>query len=314
MSAPDGTLVAVDAVTAAFTGFFDYAGLFPPAGLPMDDVMARYGTYRRGPHAWMLGRVIVPADRLDEAQAAARAAGATVESPWAASVLVGDVVRSRAVAERVLALSRPGATIVVEAVESAAATTDEIVELASLWPTDVERFVEIPATGDPDALLGALNASGQGGKIRAGGVTDDKFPPTLDVARLLARAVRDGVALKATAGLHHAIRGSYRLTYEPDSTSGTMHGFVNLLLAATLLRAGRIDEDLADACLDDDRPDVFKLSGRAGSWLNGVVTYGEISDARRALLRSVGTCSFEEPVAEIEALDFGLKGVDGYTT
>ena len=304
----------MDAVTAAFTRFFDYAGLFPPAGLAMDDVMGRYGAYRSGPDAWMLGRVIVPAERLDEAQAAARAAGATAESPWPASVLVGDVVRSRDVAQNVLALARPGSALIVEAVEAAAPAADEVVELASIWPDDLERYVEIPTAGDTDALLRALNATAQSGKIRAGGINGEQFPATLDIARILVRAARDGVAFKATAGLHHAIRGSYRLTYEPGSASGTMHGFVNLLLASTLLKAGRIDEDLADACLDDDRPEAFKLSGRAGSWLNGVVTYGEISEARRALLRSVGTCSFEEPVAEIDALDFGLKGVDRYTS
>ena len=116
--------------------------------------------------------------------------------------------------------------------------------------------------------------------------------------------------MKATAGLHHALRADYRLTYEPESAKTTMHGFLNLVLAATLLAAGKIDEELAEACLDDDRPEAFKLSGRAGSWLNGVVTYSELSHARRSLLRSVGSCSFEEPIAEIDALDFGLKGVD----
>lgn len=304
----------MDAVTAAFTEFFDYAGLFPPAALSVSDVMERYGEYRRGPNAWMLGRVIVPADALDEAQATARAAGATADMPWPVSVLVGDPLRSRDVAPAVLALARPGTGLVVRAIEATAATPDEVLELAAIWPSDLDRFVEIPVEGDADGMLRALRASEQSGKVRAGGVTEDRFPPTLDLARLLTRAARDGVAFKATAGLHHAIRGSYRLTYEPGSPSATMHGFVNLLLTATLLRTGRIDEDLADACLDDDRPEAFKLSGRAGSWLNGVVTYGEIADARRALLRSVGTCSFEEPVTEIEALDFGLKGVDRYTT
>ena len=60
-----------------------------------------------------------------------------------------------------------------------------------------------------------------------------------------------------------------------------MHGFVNVVLAATLLTAGRIDEALAEALLDDDRPEVFKFGGRAGSWLNAVVTYTEIAHARR---------------------------------
>jgi hypothetical protein len=300
----------MDAVTAAFTRFFDYAGLFPPAGLTLDAVMERYGEYRGGPHAWMLGRVIVPAERLEDAQAAARAAGASADDPWPASVLVGDAATSRDVAAGVIALSRPGAGIVVEAVEAAADSDDEIRALAAIWPSELDRYVEIPINDESAGLLETLHATGQQGKLRAGGITNDKFPTTAELARLLARAARTGVALKATAGLHHAIRGSYRLTYEPESAAGVMHGFVNLLLAATLLQAGRIDEDLADACLDDDRPEVFKLSGRAGSWLNGVVTYSEIADARRALVRSIGTCSFEEPVSEIDALDFGLKGVD----
>lgn len=301
----------MDAVTAAFTRFFDYAGLFPPAGLPLDDVMARYGEYRRSPNAWMLGRVIVPAERLEDAQRAASALGARADDPWPASLLVGDARKSREAASRVLALD--GSGLIVEAIESTAASDDEIRELGAIWPASLDRFVEIPVSDDPAKLLATLRATGQHGKVRAGGITEDKFPSTAEIARLFARAAQAGVALKATAGLHHAIRGSYRLTYAPDSASGVMHGFVNLVLAATLLRTGRIDEDLADACLDDDRPEVFKLSGRAGSWLNGVVTYGEIAHARESLLRSVGTCSFEEPVAEIDALDFGLKGVDQAT-
>jgi hypothetical protein len=304
----------VDAVTAAFSRFFDYAGLFPPASLPLEDVMGRYGEYRGGPHAWMLGRVIVPAERLEEAQAAARAAGATGDAPWPVSVLVGDAGKSRDVAASVVALSRPGTGIVVEAIEATAETDDQIRELGAIWPAALDRYVEIPAGDDPTSLLTSLGDTGQHGKVRAGGVTADRFPSTPELGRVLARAARAGIALKATAGLHHAIRGSYRLTYEPGSAAGTMHGFVNLLLAATLLAAGRIDEDLADACLDDDRPEAFKLSGRAGSWLNGVVTYSEIAHAREALLRSVGTCSFDEPVAEIDALDFGLKGVDQLPT
>ena len=304
----------MDTLTAAFARFFDYAGLFPPAGLSLEDVMGRYGEHRRGPHAWMLGRVIVPAERLEDAQAAARAAGATGDEPWPVSVLVGDARKSRDVVSGVLALNRPGTGIVVEAIEATADTDDEIRELGAIWPAELDRYVEIPTGDDPAGLLAALGATGQQGKVRAGGITTDKFPSAAELGRVLARAARAGVALKATAGLHHAIRGSYRLTYEPGSAAGVMHGFVNLLLAATLLRAGRIDEDLADACLDDDRPEAFKLSGRAGSWLNGVVTYGEVSHARESLLRSVGTCSFDEPIAEIDALDFGLKGVDHLRT
>ena len=301
----------MDAVTAALAGLVDYAGLFPPAGLPLDVVIDQYGRYRIGRHAWMLGRLVVPADRLGDAEAAASRAGASVDEPWRVSALVGTAAESEAIAATMIADHRRPRSVRVEAVEAVAGSPDDIARLAHVWPSEVERYVEIPADPDPAPLMAALSAAGLFAKIRAGGVTPDRFPTTADVARFLVRARDAGVPMKATAGLHHALRGDYRLTYEAESATTTMHGFVNLVLAATLLAAGKIDEPLADACLEDDRPEAFKLSGRAGAWLNGVVTYSELSHARRSLLRSVGSCSFDEPVAEIDALDFGLKGVDG---
>jgi hypothetical protein len=233
-----------------------------------------------------------------------------VDDPWRVSALVGTAEQSEAVAATLIADHRRPRHVRVEAIEAVAGTADDIARLARLWPIEFERYIEVPAEPDPASLLAALASEGLFAKVRAGGVTPDRFPSTAHLARFLLRARDAGVPMKATAGLHHAVRGDYRLIYEPDSAKATMHGFVNLVLTATLLAAGKIDEALADACLDDDRPDAFKLSGRAGAWLNGVVTYSELSHARRSLLRSVGSCSFEEPVAEIDALDYGLKGVD----
>ena len=44
----------------------DYAGLFPPAALPIDEAAEHYATYRASDEAWMLGRFVVPAGRLAE--------------------------------------------------------------------------------------------------------------------------------------------------------------------------------------------------------------------------------------------------------
>ena len=301
----------MDAVTAALAGLIDYAGLFPPAGLSLDVVADQYGRYRAGRHAWMLGRLVVPADRLAETEVAAHRAGASVDEPWRVTALVGTADQSDALAAALIDGHHRPCSVRVESVEAVAGSADDIARLARVWPIEFERYVEIPAEPDPAPLMAALSAAGLFAKIRAGGVAPDRFPTTAQMARFLVRARDAGVPMKATAGLHHALRGDYRLTYEPESAKATMHGFLNLVLAATLLAASKIDEELADACLDDDRAHAFKLSGRAGSWLNGVVTYSELSHARRSLLRSVGSCSFDEPVAEIDALDFGLKGVDG---
>lgn len=289
----------MNALQTAFSDFIDYAGLFPPASLPLADVVRRYGDYRAGADAWMLGRLVLPLTVLDEAAALARESGASPAARWPVSVLAGpaDLERAAAAIEE----SRgPAATLAIASVETSAGDVETIRRVASVLPGTVERFVEIPPDPDPAPLMSALADAGLSAKIRTGGTSADRFPDTACVARFLARAASAGVPVKATAGLHHAQRGEYPLTYEPDSPTGLMHGFVNLTLAAALLAARRIDEPLADACLDDDRPGVFKFGGRAGSWLNAVVTYGEFAEARRTLLRSVGSCSFEEPAEDVK--------------
>ena len=56
-------------VRAFLSGIIDYAGLFPPAKLPLDKAIHNYATYRKGSDAWMLGRFIIPAARLAELDA-----------------------------------------------------------------------------------------------------------------------------------------------------------------------------------------------------------------------------------------------------
>ena len=90
--------------TALLAGLVDYAGLFPPAALSMDDAVAEYARGRRSPEAWMLGRFVVPAARLLEFARAADAhlPDAGAGEPWRLTALLGaDVAR------RLVAASRP---------------------------------------------------------------------------------------------------------------------------------------------------------------------------------------------------------------
>src|SRR5687767_1527696 len=51
---------------ALLTNVIDYAGLFPPAELSLDESVLNYARYLHDPEAWMLGRFICPASRLVE--------------------------------------------------------------------------------------------------------------------------------------------------------------------------------------------------------------------------------------------------------
>jgi hypothetical protein len=55
---------------ALLEGVLDYAGLFPPAKLPMPDAVRNYLAYRTSAQSWVLGGFVCPVSRLEELTAA----------------------------------------------------------------------------------------------------------------------------------------------------------------------------------------------------------------------------------------------------
>ena len=168
----------MDAVRVAFAHVIDYAGLYPPASLPLDEVIERYTRYHAGPMSWMLGRLILPADRLSEATAAIAAASEPPlpASPWPVSVLVG---RLEAAEAAVALAAATGSALSVASIEAVAVTRAvEATAIASAFPPGVERFIEIPIDPNPAPLLSAIAAAECLAKVRTGSTPADKFPST----------------------------------------------------------------------------------------------------------------------------------------
>jgi hypothetical protein len=109
------------------------------------------------------------------------------------------------------------------------------------------------------------------------------------------------VPFKATAGLHHPLRATYRLTYEPGGPTGTMYGYLNLFLAAIWLREGMSDAD-AEALLQEGSAESLRVSEDAITWRGHRLDAQAIQAARTQGITSFGSCSFTEPVEELHAL------------
>ena len=137
-------------------------------------------------------------------------------------------------------------------------------------------------------------------KIRAGGIQPAEIPSPEAVLEFLRSAARSRVPFKATAGLHHPVRGAARLTYEPGSPCATMHGYLNVILAATLLWHGRSIAEAERLLVAEGRGNLVP-GDEAIEWEGVTVTAPEISVARREFALAVGSCSFTEPLEEIEA-------------
>ena len=164
--------------------------------------------------------------------------------------------------------------VVVEAVEARFRE-----DLASLAGLAEEVYVEVPLDDDLDARLDLLVAYGLRAKVRCGG---ESIPGLEDLAAFV-RACRDReLVFKATAGLHRAVA----------SDSG--HGFLNLLAAAVFG-----DEE---AALAEREAGAFALDADSFAWRDRAAGADVLSAARAGRLHSIGSCSFFEPVEELEAL------------
>jgi len=116
-------------------------------------------------------------------------------------------------------------------------------------------------------------------KIRCGG---ERVPTVEELARFVRGCRQRGLVFKATAGLHHAY-----------PTPEGEHGFLNLLAAAVF---GDEEEALQEG------EGAFSLDERSFRWRDEEAPPSEVADVRASLLHSVGTCSFSEPVEELERL------------
>jgi hypothetical protein len=116
-------------------------------------------------------------------------------------------------------------------------------------------------------------------KIRSGG---ERVPTVEEVADFIRGCRSRGLVFKATAGLHHAY-----------PTAEGEHGFLNLLAAAVF---GNEEEALRE------RPRAFALDAASFRWRDQDAPPARLADVRASLFHSIGTCSFFEPVEELERL------------
>ena len=299
-------------VDALLTGLVDYAGLFPPAGEDMRPALESYASYLESPDRLALGRFIVPISRLKELEESGSDLMPLGDSsePWRLGVLVADDVGGAA-AEMLEFNDRhspesDAGRAVIDVVELKASTVNEIAHQRNDLPARFIAYFEIPISADVSPLVKAIATAGARAKIRTGGITPEAFPRAERIVDFLAACKHEGVAFKATAGLHHAVRGEYRLTYEPGTPKTVMYGYLNLFVAAALLYTGE-SEDTALAVLEDSEPSSFSFSDDAIQWREKRIALEQIVNFRSRFGISFGSCSFREPIDELAALTRGTR-------
>jgi len=299
-------------------GLIDYAGLFPPAKLAMQPAAEAYFRALSGQHEWILSRFVCPADRLEELSAAASmlmpgtnaTSGyrefAAAGEPWRISALVEKQEDMQLIDRFNQRHSREDQGLAsVDVVEIKVEDPHSVDDMLDAIPEDMFPFFEVPASerlpgGDVRGFVAALAGNSCGAKIRTGGLTEGAFPQPRQIAEFMVACRQAEVPFKATAGLHHPVRGSHALTYEKDSPRCTMHGFLNVFVAGSFVFCQGFDVQGAEDVLKETDPKAFICTDQGLTWRNHVLDITEIARAREAFALSFGSCAFDEPVEDLK--------------
>ena len=305
------TAVSTDsAKRALFERLIDDASLFPPAALPMRRALRAHARHRESAYAWVGGSFVVPASRLAELAAAREPSVPLTLSVIldAAQAAKGDTVRADL--DRVARATTDGVTVSAFEMKpqaAAAGSLDRVVAAIAEHTTaaHVALWYEIPYSGGwsgpPDEALAEIAAARQsapanvtlGAKLRCGGLAPGTTPSVDDIAAFLVAAHAHDVPWKATAGLHHPVRGSH------DGVP--MHGFLNLFVAGVALHAGALDAGRIAAVLGEEDAREFVVDPTHIGW-DGVRVDADAVGAARERGVAFGSCSFAEPVDDLREL------------
>jgi hypothetical protein len=288
------------AVDRLCRGLFDDASLFPPAALAMAPAVAGHLRHTTAWYGAMSGPFVCPDARIGELRSVLTAAG--VLAIDLSVVVAGGAAAAGPALAAVAAdprLRLRGAEVpAARAADPVSGVADVAAALDAALPPGAHGYIEIPPAdlaGPAGGELTDLVADrGYRAKLRTGGATAAAFPGEPTLAAAIAAATWRRLPFKCTAGLHQAVRNT-------DSAAGfDQHGFLNVLLAVGAGLSGAGQDELAA---------VLALRDTAGVAARVRALDTEQADEIRGIFASFGTCSTDEPVADLVSL--GLAGKDG---
>lgn len=304
--------MAAASLRALLEGAIDYAGLFPPADLELEPALENHARYLRSADVWMLGAFILPIAKFDDASS--NISGFDVEHRLRLSALgaktesVTDFLAAVTKAKEAIDgfHSRHGALASISQLEMplpVSVTAECLSQVAGvLSEVELPAFWEAPAD-DAERTIARIAEQRQakdganfGYKLRTGGVIASAFPSSIQIARALVAGAKQQVPIKFTAGLHHPMRQFHA------SVGTEMHGFLNVLGAGVLAAEHDWDVQQTAALLEDLDVSSFGFDEEEFRWREWRIQTDSIR-ARRALVTSLGSCSFDEPREDLRALN-----------
>lgn len=319
---------------AFMRGIIDYAGLFPPAELPLDTAIHNYMQYRGESDSWILSRFIIPASQLHELEAYRtdmRAGGESIgfsvlgkarkttdgfseeiqsviqhcldfleeHGEYATTDVLEIKLPEEAVQANDTSMLKELLAETARSVGAHAQLPDSVfyeVVLNESWQKDLETAITAISNHNTSDTGVYSSYSYAGFKLRCGGVEASMFPSPGQIAHALNTARDYEVPVKCTAGLHHPVR------HFNGSVQTKMHGFFNVFGGAILTHVHDLSDEAFVEILREEDPEQFTFSDESFSWNDLAVATSDIKKLRATALISYGSCSFDEPREDLKKL------------
>lgn len=308
-------------LSALMNEVIDYAGIFPPGDLQLEEAINNYRSYLDDNDSWMLRSFVLPISKLKDLEK--HMALFSNEKKVNLSLVVNkskdakefEEVCNRNSEELSKFLGKYKDIANVESLEVPIPPVNiskeilkKVSELVSTYkakafcemtePLSPDWITSMGVTMDAIKEFNLENPDHQlGYKLRSGGVKAELFPSVEQVAATLIKSANDGIPIKFTAGLHHPVR-MFR------SEVGTrMHGFLNIFTAYIFQECYELDMEQVEAILSDENENNFEFSNGEIKWKNYKVDTKNINDIRNNLLFSFGSCSFDEPRQDLKNIN-----------
>ncbi len=275
------------------TQSIDYAGLFPPAQLSLEESVSEFKHWSRHAFSFALGRFCCPVDQLAhllEIEVLAEGQGELAVSA------IGGSVANREEWNRLRAIEAKALNEFQSAAEGRAEIHAYEVRVPDHKDVDgyfedlqgfssVDIFAELPWDESmPDSVAAAAEADWLALKARTGGAGPNDVPPSSVLAEFIWSCMSLEVPFKLTAGLHHPL---------PDE-GNTRHGFLNALTASVLAFAHDLPALRLEQVLKSRDPQDWTFTADGMQWRDDMVSMEEI-DATREIFTAFGSCSVDEP-------------------
>lgn len=322
-------------------GLIDYAGLFPPAKLPLDEAINEYVSHVSDEKEWMLGRFIIPLSKLNDLEK--HIPKFSKIGTIRLSVLGGQSTSDKEFLEQTkneISLineyrEKHKGKIAIEAIEtklpSSSPSKEVMMKVVNLLnANNLEHYHEFPklpyvginyATNEDEGdwdekitptieMISKLKNAGI--KLRCGGIVKEAFPSVEQVAAMIQNCSISQVPLKFTAGLHHPIR-HHSSEYDTE-----MHGFINMFSASAFASTFPKPENeqekfrmfiLLSHMIDCQNESDFEFSDDNMTWKVGddrdsrfEISNETIKKSRENTAISFGSCSFQDPIDDLTQL------------